>query len=118
MFPTRYTLHAIVRGVALGLWILTGLAFLVSALFPGSTGAAFLGPLLLTCAVFLTALAPRGAVLNRKNPTRRLLYMVGAALLVLAIALTIIRTGDQRSFLFALFITIAALALSLRQPHT
>ena len=101
----------LVRGVTLGLWVLSGLAFLGSVLLPGSTGAQLLGPVLIGMAVVLTALVPR-----RVSPVvghaARWLYrsmIVFGTVLAFAITLVIVREGDQRSWLFVGYTAAAAI---------
>ena len=111
------------RGVAVGLWVLTGLAFLVAALSPGSTGGSILGPFLLTLAIFWTgvlASAPRQGRSELKHPdhdhgTRGWQTITESAtrlagfFLALGIPLVIIREGDRRSFLYIGFVALVAL---------
>lgn len=106
----------VARGIALGLWILTGLAFLVSALFPRSSGAAILGPVLLTLAVLTTALLPLGptAPISQAPVRRRVLLSIVVLVLALSITLTIIREGDRRSFVYVLFVVALTLLLKTR----
>lgn len=121
------------RGAALGLWTLAGLAFLLAALFPSSAGARVLGPALVAVAVAWTALVPRGTRAQRTHlhssgygeqarrrvPSGRALGLVAlATLLALALAITIVREGDRRSFLYAAFTAVIALVLAYpsREP--
>jgi len=114
------------NGIALGLWILAGLAFLTSALLPGSAVGHALGPLLLAGAIGWTALtssvrgSERASVQETRTPRFRwwLLLLFGV-LLAVGISLTIIRTGDQRSFLFAGFAALCAVVLGwqLQSQH-
>lgn len=101
----------VLRGVALGFWILAGLAFLSSALFPGSTGAQLLGPSFASMAAVLTALSPRRSspVVGHASPGRDRLLGVLGAMLTLAITLVIVREGDQRSWLFVIYAAAAAI---------
>lgn len=122
----------IARGVAIGLWVLTGLAFLVVALSPGSTGGNILGPFLLTLAIFWTVvlvLAPGYGRNGLKNPSHdqerrgRQRWMRGAArlagfLLALGIPLVIIREGDRRSFLYVGFVALVAFAFGTPWTRT
>lgn len=105
------------RGLIIGLWILTGLAFLTSALFPGSTGAPTLGPFLLGITTIVTALSGRPVSLKpglQRTTTTRVLRAMSLAL-TLAIALTIIHEGDRRSFFFVVLATVVAFSLGMRR---
>lgn len=117
----------ILRGIAIGLWILTGLGFLLPALLPGSTGTRIVGPVLLALAVAWTALVPRDASAQTQEKERgwrgsaiswtalglpRRALAAWGLLVALAVALVIIRTGDRRSFLFAAFTTLVAAVLT------
>lgn len=114
------------RGITVGLWILTGLAFLVGALLPGSSGGDLLGPALLTLSVVWTALlktktglpavasAEAGASAKTGGQTAertKSLLLLAGPVLALGIAFTVIREGDRRSFLYVGFAAIVALAL-------
>lgn len=113
--------YTLTRGITLGLWTLTGLAFLTAAVLPGSAVGQLAGPLLLAIAVGWTATAlPRASASayerNRKGITSATLLrfytltLVGT-LVALTIAVTIVHTGDRRSFLFAGFVALCAVAL-------
>lgn len=107
------------KGAALGLWILAGLAFLLHALFPGSTGGTVLAPVLLAAAVAVTGIAAAKRD-SYKHPmsvhdTHRMFVVVGASVLALLIALTIIAEGDRRSWIFAAATTL--LVAVLAWPH-
>ncbi len=104
------------RGIALGLWILAGLAFLVSALFPLSAGAGTAGPLLLALAAGGTALTSPssafGYLASRRFSLPAMVVRVVVLLFVLGIALTIIRDGDRRSFWYVAGVALVALTIA------
>ncbi|TSC72448.1 MAG: hypothetical protein G01um101438_532 [Parcubacteria group bacterium Gr01-1014_38] len=101
--------HSTLRGITLGLWVLTGLAFLAEALLPGIGRFPLLAPWLLATSIGWVALIP-----NRENLTRlpasRVLLLAGFVL-ALATSFVLIRDGDRRSLLFAGFASLATLLL-------
>ena len=103
------------RGIAIGLWILAGSAFLFDVLLPRSTGGGILGPGLLAAAVVSTALLKLPAS-DRKpvEPERRriVLTLLGIAL-VFGTAFAVISEGDRRSFLYVAFVAVVTLALGI-----
>lgn len=106
------------KGAALGLWALAGLAFLLHALFPGSTGGTVLAPVLLAAAVAVTGIAATNA--SRKHPVlavrKHLVFThIVAALVAFLIALTIVAEGDRRSWIFVGGTTL--LVAVLAWPH-
>lgn len=112
--------YTFTHGIALGLWILAGLAFFVAAVLPGSAVGQLAGPLLLAITVGWTAVMVRHAewiksftpdlLTSSKRPRVYALTLIGV-LVALAITVTIIRSGDQRSFLLAAFAACCALVL-------
>ncbi|TSC63422.1 MAG: hypothetical protein G01um1014106_501 [Parcubacteria group bacterium Gr01-1014_106] len=112
---------ATLRGIAIGLWILTGLVFLADALLPGIGRLPTLAPWLLAASVAWTAVIPQreSAIIHdstsrsertpRPQPSRALL-LIGFAF-ALAISFTIVRDGTNRSFLFGALTAGAALML-------
>ncbi len=107
------------QGVSLGLWVLAGLAFLLRALFPGSTGGTLLAPILLAAAVAVTGI---GASRAFKTPIsssgkHRLLAAASAAVLALLVSLTIIREGDRRSWVFVAVTALLVFVLTWRHGH-
>lgn len=106
----------LIRGIALGLWILAGLAFLLGALLPGSAGGDLLGPVLLAAAVGWIGLMP-SAQTTRDMPARRAFLVLLGVALAFGIALTIVRNGDRRSFLFVAFTALVAAALAYGARH-
>lgn len=115
--------YTFTHGIALGFWILAGLAFFMAAALPGSAVGQLAGPLLLAIAVGWTAVAirrgegVRGSGVPLLTPSqlpRFYALTLCGALVVLAVAVTVIRTGDRRSFLFAAFAVCCAVVLGWR----
>lgn len=104
------------RGIVIGLWVLTGLAFLLDVLLPGSTGSGVLGPGLLAAAVASTTLFQHA--LDQKPVERRniALGLLGA-LLAFGTAFAVISEGDRRSFLYVALVTMVTSALSFSGPR-
>lgn len=108
---------SVFHGVAIGLWALAGLSYLVRALLPGSAAQGIAGPLLLAAAVAWTALLPTSAAARPAGaPPRRLpvLLLLLGGLLAAGTALAIVSEGDRRSFLFIGFTVVAVLTLTVQ----
>lgn len=104
------------RGIAIGLWILAGLAFLLAAFFPGSFGRGILGPSIGALAIAWTALLPSTPFPLRRSERRSIVLVLLGGFLAFGIALFVIRDGDRRSFLYVAFTAVAALALASLPP--
>ncbi|MDP3685888.1 MAG: hypothetical protein Q8R32_03590, partial [bacterium] len=82
----------IFRGIAFGLWTLTGLSFLADALLSGAGRFSSIAPWLLAASVAWTALIPVHGQRPRANQS--LLLTLFGLVLALAVSFTIIRDGD------------------------
>lgn len=108
--PVRDTISNGVRSVTIGLWVLTGLTFLLDALLPGIGRFSTLAPWLLAASVAWTAMIPAHGQRARAHPSL-VLFLLGCAL-AFAISFTVIRDGDRRSLLFVGFIGLTVLLFS------
>lgn len=105
------------RGVAIGLWVLTGLTFLEGALLPGGGQLHFLSPLLLAVSIVWTAVIPRLEQSAReKRP--RVAFLLAGSILAFATSFVLIHDGDRRSLLLVGFSTLAAVLLASRVKRT
>lgn len=113
----------LVSGIALGLWILAGLAFLAEAVLPGSVATRTVGAVLLAAAVLATALALPPTDAARKHLVfargkHQVFARLGAAALAFLIALTVVREGDTRSWLFVSVVALLAVLLAYHLLRT
>lgn len=109
------TVAGITRGVAIGLWTLAGLAYVVRAITPGTAVDATVGPLLLSAAAVWTALlgrsSPPGPERNAPQGISRYILLALGGLCALGIAIVSLPTGDQRSFLYIAYTALIATLL-------
>lgn len=99
------------RGIAIGLWVLSGLAFFADALLPHAGQFHVFAPWLLAASVAWTALMPAEHA-GPQQGNQNILWLAGL-LLACTISFVIIRDGTGRSFLFIAFSGLAALVLAL-----
>lgn len=105
-----YISPATLRGTAIGLWVLSGLAFLADALLPHAGQFHVFAPWLLAAAVLTTVWLPQGLT-TAPLRNQRIFWFVGLVL-ALAISFTIIRDGTSRSLIFVILTSAVVITLS------